>query len=102
MAAKLASDLPSFDPPMLVKKEAPRQIAERPYTFNPFGTNARPPMYYKGGEAIPAYRVCDIRKILHPDDYVQFSEQMEVIGELDGEPIVYALDYVKWRVEMEE
>lgn len=94
-------ELPNYYMP-IVKKEAARAIPAIDEGFNVFTTNCRPPMCYATNTSIPAYRVKDIQRVLHPDDFKEFTHDVAVAGELDGEPIVYALDYVRWRVGMEE
>ena len=100
MAAKVSTDLPSFEIPF--KKEAAKQLAQSAVVFDVFTTNVRPPMFYPGEPCLPAYKISDIKNILHPDDYTEFLASVEVAGTYEGEEIVYALDYVKWRVEMEK
>lgn len=56
----------------------------------------KPAIVYRGGEMPPAYKICDIKLCLHPTDYKQFIKDIEPIGEVDGEAVVYALDYVRW------
>ncbi len=63
----------------------------------------KPRLYYREDSGVPpGYRLCDIKDRFHPIDYKQFIKEVEPIGKLDGEPIVWALDYVKWVLREEE
>lgn len=70
-------------------------------TINLFRLPPSLPLIYKGGDAPPGYWLSDVAKRLHPDDYTAFMAEVEVVALVDGEPIVYALDFVRWEIEEE-
>lgn len=63
----------------------------------------KPPYRYKEGSGLgPGFYLSDIKRMLHPDDFKQFLQEVAVVGEMDGESVVWALDYVRWVIREEE
>lgn len=62
-----------------------------------------PPIRYREDSGLgPGYYLRDIKCILHPEDFENFIREVAVYGELDGEPVVWALEYVRWYLREEE
>ena len=60
-------------------------------------------LYYKEDSGFgPGYRLIDIEQALHPFDFQEFIAEVTPVGRLDGHVIVYALDYVQWRMKKED
>lgn len=86
--------------PVGLKKEAEidhelvRQMLHQP---------AKPCLRYREDSGVPpGYFLSDIRAMLHPDDFIWFEKDVKPCGELDGESIIWALDYVRWIIREEE
>lgn len=87
--------------PRMTYKPAPKLEyvpgTDKPKPIDIFDQPIKPPMCWPGGdEFAPGYRVCDVQKVLDAEDFEHFCNEVCVCGEVDGEPIVYALDYVRW------
>lgn len=63
----------------------------------------KPRIVYKEDSGVPpGFRVCDLKAMTHPDDFKWLMKDVEPCGELDGEPIIWALDYIRWVIREEE
>lgn len=86
--------------PVGLKKEAEidHELVRKMLTQPP-----KPRLRYREGSGVPpGYFVSDVKAMLHPDDFIWFERDVQPVGELDGEPVVWALDYVRWVIREEE
>lgn len=75
------------NPLIRMMKEAPRKPILR---------------YKEGSGCPPGYYINDIRECLHPDNFKLFILDVPPSGNLEGRAIVWALDYIRWVLMMEE
>lgn len=80
-----------------------KAVPAQPEPINIKDQPAKPPIRYREDSGLgPGFYLKDIQRMLHPFDFKAFLEDVPVMGELDGEPVVYMLDYVRWVLNEEE
>lgn len=80
----------------------PRASPASPPPINIKDQPESPPIRYREASGLgPGYYLSDIKRMLHPEDFKNFIREVEVSGELDGEPVVWALDYARWYLREE-
>ena len=80
---------------------APKEVAVKPINISELPIS--PTMYYYPAQCEkPGYKICELKLLLSEEEFTDMLTEIDPIGIVDGEEVVYALDYIRWKLKQED